>query len=375
VTIKVCYITGTRADFGLMRPVLDQIQADNRFELSVLVTGMHCHDKYGRTLSEVEATGYDVCGVVEVPDDPSGKGMAVNMGLMMQYFVPILDRLSPDVVLLLGDRGEMLAGAITAAHMNIFVCHIHGGERSGTIDEPVRHAISKLAHFHFTSTPQAAERLVRMGERKDHVYQVGAPGLDGITELATIARNDLMVEAGLEPSLPVALMLYHPVLQEEGTAYQDTKMIVSSLLECGLQVVVLEPNSDAGREDISRALSAYRDNEKVKVYRHLPRRSFLSWMAGVDLMIGNSSAGIIESGSFGTPVINIGTRQALRERNINVHDISLEDGDIKGLIGELVGERFPPNNIYGEGKAAQRIVKLMSEIELNPSVLSKSNAY
>lgn len=372
---KVCYITGTRADFGLMRPVLDRIQADSGFELSVLVTGMHCHKKYGDTLREVYAAGYDVCGVVELPDDTSGQGMAVNIGLMMQHFAPIFDRLSPDVVLLLGDRGEMLAGALVAAHMNIFVCHIHGGERSGTIDEPVRHAISKLAHFHFTSTAQAAERLVRMGEREDHVYQVGAPGLDGITELVTISRNDLMLEAGLDPNLSVALMLYHPVLQEEGTAFQDTVLIVSSLLERGLQLVILEPNSDAGRDDISRALSVYQANDRVRVYRHLPRSGFLSWMAGVDLMIGNSSAGIIEAASFGTPVINIGSRQALRERNINVHDVSLEDGDIKGLIGKLVGEKFPRHNIYGEGNASQKIVNLLSDIDLDQAVLSKSNAY
>lgn len=374
---KICYVSGTRADFGLMQSTLSAIQAHPSMELTIVVTGMHLSARYGNTVDDIVRAGLPVTYRVPVDmDPPTGATMARNVGRMLTAFVDAFEQIRPDVVLLLGDRGEMLAGALAAIHLNIPVAHIHGGERSGTVDEPVRHAISKLAHFHFTATADAAARLVRMGERDDHVQVTGAPGLDGVRELAHMDRATLCRDAGLRADAPVALMVFHPVLQEAATAGRDTDIILDALADSGVQVMALMPNADAGSNDVRAALAARADRPGMALATHLPRDAFISWMAQADVMVGNSSAGIIEAASFGTPVINIGTRQAMRERNANVMDVPAERQALLDAVRQaLAGGRLPAANLYGDGHAAQRIVELLDRLPLGGQVLMKANAY
>ena len=194
---KVCYITGTRADFGLMQSTLQRIQQSETLELSLIVTGMHLLPEYGLTVVQIEAANLPVAARVAVEDGlPTGALMARNVGRMLIGFVEALEKIDPDIVLVLGDRGEMLAGALAAIHLDIPVVHIHGGERSGTVDEPVRHAISKLAHFHFVATDESKTRLVRMGEAADRISVVGAPGLDDLKDAALTGLEKLCAGAG-----------------------------------------------------------------------------------------------------------------------------------------------------------------------------------
>ena len=374
---KICYVSGTRADFGLMQSTLSAIQAHPSMELAIVVTGMHLSARYGNTVDDIVRAGLPVTYRVPVDmDPPTGATMARNVGRMLTAFVDAFEQIRPDVVLLLGDRGEMLAGALAAIHLNVPVAHIHGGERSGTVDEPVRHAISKLAHFHFAATADAAARLVRMGEREDHVRVTGAPGLDGLRELAHIDRAALCRDAGLRADAPVALMVFHPVLQEAATAGRDTDIILDALADSGVQVMALMPNADAGSSDVRAALTARADRPGMALATHLPRDAFISWMAQADVMVGNSSAGIIEAASFGTPVINIGTRQAMRERNANVMDVPAERQALLDAVRQaLAGGRLPAANVYGDGHAAQRIVELLDQLPLDGQVLMKANAY
>jgi len=374
---KICYVTGTRADFGLMRDTLIAVRDMPELELSIVVTGMHLSEKYGNTVADIEAAGLPVSAMVEVDSgDATGATMARNLGNMLVGFVDVFEQLAPDLVLVLGDRGEMLAGALAAVHLNIPVAHIHGGERSGTVDESIRHAISKLAHVHLVATADARERLIRMGERAADVYVTGAPGLDGIAALVERSRQELMLEAGLEPDRPVALMVYHPVLQETQVAIAGAAAILDALQARGIQVIALKPNSDAGSDGIRALLEARRNEPDLRVVTHFPRTSFVSWMAAADLMIGNSSAGIIEAASFGTPVVNIGSRQNLRERNANVIDAAVETNDISAAIDQaLVHGRFEVRNVYGDGQAVERIADLLCNLSLEPSILMKSNAY
>jgi GDP/UDP-N,N'-diacetylbacillosamine 2-epimerase (hydrolysing) len=270
----------------------------------------------------------------------------------------------------------MLAGAIAAIHMNIPIVHIHGGERSGTVDEPVRHAISKLSHFHFTATMDARDRLIRMGEREEHVFVTGAPGLVELKSLATEGRAQLMQNIGFDPSKSVALMVYHPILQEAASAGVDAECILGALSRKGVQVLVLEPNADAGSQAIRQVLKARSADKNVRVVTHFPRSHFVSWMSSVDMIVGNSSAGIIEAATFGIPVINIGARQNLRERNDNVMDVFIDGEQIELAIDWAIGHgRFEPQNIYGDGQSAERIVNLLTDLPLNGTVLMKSNAY
>lgn len=377
MTRKVCYVTGTRADFGLMQATLQAIHESDGLELGVVVTGMHLDPAYGNTVAEIEASGLPVVARVPIPMEPAtGETMARNIGAMIGGFVTAFMDMRPDFVLLLGDRGEMLAGALAGIHLNIPIAHIHGGERSGTVDEPIRHAISKLSHFHFVATAEARERLSRMGERAEHIWITGAPGLDGLQAAAKESREELCADLGLNPSKPVALMVYHPVLQEATHAGTEVVEILDGLSRLGVQIVALKPNSDAGSQFIREVLESREGQDHIRIVRHFPRIRFVSWMAAADLMIGNSSAGIIEAATFGTPVINIGSRQHSRERNANVIDVPVEGQAIaQAISGALAHGRFEKNNVYGDGDATRRIVGLLQDIPLDGAVLVKTNAY
>lgn len=374
---RVCYISGTRADFGLMRSTLLAVRDHADLELSVIATGMHLSPVFGSTVDEIEATGLRIIARVAVPLEPAtGATMARNIGVMLGAFVDALEVDRPDIILLLGDRGEMLAGALAGLHLNIPVVHIHGGERSGTVDEPVRHAISKLSHLHFTATREARERLIRMGEREDTVHVTGAPGLDGLAEAALPDRATIALGHGLDPDRPFALMVYHPVLQEAVTAADDTRRILKALSDAGLQSLALMPNADAGSDGVRTALIEAGSAAGLTVLTHLARPDFIAAMARADVMIGNSSAGIIEAASFGTPVLNVGPRQNLRERNSNIVDVPSTDKALaEGLAGLLAGGRYPAQNLYGDGRAAARIAGLLATVSLDAALLMKVNGY
>jgi GDP/UDP-N,N'-diacetylbacillosamine 2-epimerase (hydrolysing) len=374
---RICYISGTRADFGLMRSTLKQIASTPGLSLGVVATGMHLDPAYGSTINEIRNAGLDVVAEIPVLTQPAtGATMARNIGTMIGAMVAALEIDRPDIVLLLGDRGEMLAGAVAAIHLNIAVAHIHGGERSGTVDEPVRHAISKLAHIHLVSTQDAANRLIQMGERPDCVHITGAPGLDGLADTPVTDKTALQKRFDLASDLPLALMVYHPVLQEAERAEADTTMIVDALRAANCATVALMPNSDAGSDGVRKALQATQQDDRFQLVTHLERTAFINLMAHADLMIGNSSAGIIEAASFGTPVINIGIRQNLRDRNANVADVPADaDAVAAAILKSLASPRFPANNIYGNGQAGERIVRHLSTIQLGQQLVMKVNSY
>lgn len=374
---RVCYISGTRADFGLMRSTLQILRDHLELDLSVIVTGMHLSPWYGNTVEEIEDAGLRIAARVPVPLEPAtGATMARNIGTMIGAFVDVLESERPEVVLLLGDRGEMLAGALAAIHLNIPVAHVHGGERSGTVDEPVRHAISKLSHLHFTATEEARERLIRMGEDPANVHVTGAPGLDGLDGVAVPDRAEVARLHGLDPARPFALMVYHPVLQEAATAADDARRILDALLGAGLQVLALMPNADAGSEGVRAALTGAKGRPDLTVRTHLARPAFVAAMAHADVMVGNSSAGIIEAASFGTPVLNVGPRQNLRERNANIVDVPAGEAPLAdGLARLLAHGRWPRQNVYGDGRAGERIARLLASAPLDAGLLMKVNGY
>lgn len=372
---RICYLTGTRADFGLMTSTLHAIAADPRLRLQLVVTGMHLSARYGGTAAEIEAAGFDIAARVPVDlDEISAAGMASNLGRMLIGFVPALQAIRPDVLLLLGDRGEMLAGALAAIHLGIPVAHLHGGERSGTVDEPVRHAISKLAHLHLVATAEARDRLVRMGERGETVHVVGAPGVDGLVETPRPDRATLCREAGFDPARPVGMLVFHPVLQEAGDAARQVRAVVDAA--AALQVLALMPNSDAGSEAVRAELSAAAQRGAVTLRTHLRRDEYIGWLAACDVLFGNSSSGIIEAASFGTPVVNIGSRQNLRERNANVADVPADGAAVRAALAAALSHgRHAPANVYGDGRAGQRIVERLATVALTADLMAKCNAY
>lgn len=376
---RICYFSGTRADFGLMRRTLLAVRDHPGLALSVIVTGMHLSRAHGHTVDEIEATGLTIAARVPIELEPAtGATMARGIGAMIPAFVSALEAERPDLVLLLGDRGEMLAGALAAIHLNIPVAHTCGGERSGTVDEPIRHAISKLSHLHFAATEGARERLVRMGEAPEHVHVVGAPGIDGLTDTPPPDRAEVMTAQGLDPARPFALMVYHPVLQEADRAAAYTACLIDQVLDAGCQILAVMPNADAGSDGVRLALRSAESHPAVQLRTHMARADFLAAMAVADLLVGNSSSGITEASSFGTPVLNVGRRQNLRERNANTTDVPIIAEAVgAGVRALLAHGRYPVANIYGipGGTAAERITAHLAEATLDEALLMKVNRY
>lgn len=373
---KLIYLSGTRADFGLMKSTLQRLA--RVLDLSVAVTGMHLDARYGHTVDEIRAAGLRVCG--EIPVDVATRtpqSMSAAVGECLKGVTDLLARERPHMLLLLGDRGEMLAGAIAALHLGIVCVHVHGGERSGTVDEPVRHAISKLSTYHLVATQESRERLIRMGEHPDRVAVTGAPGLDGLTQEAALSKAQCQQHLNLPADKDYVLALFHPVVQQARDAYAQTVAVLSALHRIGLPVVWLEPNADAGSLEILRALDALGLPPESRRLNHLsPRSLFCSVMRHAAVMVGNSSAGIIEAASFETPVVNVGDRQRLRERNSNVMDVSPEATALHaGLVAAIAHGRWPCENRYGDGLAGARIVQWLLTCPLDPSLLEKANTY
>ena len=242
---KIIYLSGTRADFGLMKSSL--VLLAKVADLSIAVTGTHLAPEFGHTIDDICSAGLRICG--EVPIDVTtrtAQSMSVGIGQCLIGMTALLQRERPDILVLLGDRGEMLAGAIAALHLGIVCVHLHGGERSGTVDEPVRHAISKLSHYHLVATTGSKDRLVRMEELPGAVYVTGAPGLDGLVANAALPFDDLNKLLQLPLNQPFVLAVFHPVVQQAEDAYAQTSNLLLALSKACLPVIWLEPNSDAG---------------------------------------------------------------------------------------------------------------------------------
>ena len=377
---KVLYVTGTRADFGLMASTLQQIAAHPELQLQVAVTGMHLSPSYGLTVRDIEALGLPIVARVPINvEDRTPSAMAAGIGEAVIGLTHALGQARPDLVMLLGDRGEMLAGAIAALHSGIPIVHLHGGERSGTVDEPVRHAITKLSHWHFVATEESRERVVRLGERPEHVWVTGAPSLDGLVEQGAMTRQQVLDELGLAAAARFLLVIFHPVVQEMDDAYEQTAKLAGALRDAlaGSQthIVWLAPNADAGSSGILRALDEIQNDHLHRV-THLQRPIFVSALRHAQALIGNSSAGIIEAASFGTPVVNIGNRQRARERNRNTIDCPGNRESIAAAVTQaLVHGRFPAENVYGDGQAGARITNLLASVPMAEDLLDKGNCY
>jgi GDP/UDP-N,N'-diacetylbacillosamine 2-epimerase (hydrolysing) len=374
---RILYLSGTRADFGLMESTLQRIHSTPGLAIQVAVTGTHLSTEHGNTLSEVRASGVPV--LAEIPIDVltrTGASMALAIADVLRGLVPLLERARPDALLLLGDRGEMLAGAIAALHVGVPSVHVHGGERSGTVDEPVRHAISKLAGYHFVATEGARERLLKMGEAADRIFVTGAPGLDGLQAHAAGTREATLEVLRLPAGSRFVLALFHPVVQQAGEAALQTRTVMQALRELGMPVLWLDPNSDAGSRAILDALADADLPPGSRRVQHLPRAVFLAAMRHCTVMAGNSSSGIIEAASFGTPVVNIGTRQFMREHGPNVIDVDVEAAALLLALRAQAGHGpWPCDNPWGDGRAGERIAQLLARLPLDRAVLEKTNSY
>lgn len=378
MTRRVLYLTGTRADFGLMLPTLRAIHAHPGLAVEVAVTGMHLSRRFGHTLDEVEASGLPIVARLPVEvDDDSGDAMAQAAAAVATGYAALLAQRRPDLCLLLGDRWEMLAAAMCATLAGRPIVHVCGGERSGSVDDAMRHAISKLAHVHCAATEGARRRLLGLGEAPERIHVVGAPGLVGLEALATRPRADWAAAQGLDPARPIAAVLFHPVVQDAALAGRQMQAVLEAVHDQGLQALCLMPNADAGhsriREAIEQACARW---PGFRAVTHLPRGDYVSLVAGADLLIGNSSSGIVEAASFGTPVVNVGDRQAGRERNANTVDCEAEPAAVAAAIRQALRHpRGDRRNDYGDGRTDRHMAELLAGLRLDDGLLKKTMSY
>jgi GDP/UDP-N,N'-diacetylbacillosamine 2-epimerase (hydrolysing) len=380
--LRVVYVTGTRADYNLFSEPLKRIQERGDLELSLVVTGMHLQPEFGLTVAEIEEDGMPIAARVRnLTGGDTGGDQARSVGNAIAGITDALEDHRPELVIVLGDRGEMLAAAIAATHLNMAVAHVHGGEVSGTVDDLVRHAITKLSHVHFAATEEAAGRIRALGERPQHIHVSGAPGLDYLSRFEPIPDDVLGAELGLDLARPFVLFTQHPVTIEMDQAASHLETSLQALEAAGVQVVATYPNSDAGGRSMIAVLERWKDRPWLHAVPSLGRRRYASMLKRTAAMVGNSSSGIIEAPFFGVPVVNIGIRQEGRQRAENVIDVPHDLVAIRaGIDCALTDEAFIARarqcrNPYGDGHAGERIVEVLTSLEVGPALLNKRLAY
>lgn len=376
MTRRVCYVTGTRADFGLMRSTLNKLNDDEGIELQIAATGMHLNPACGFTYNEILTEGFDVHKIECFEETGSRESMAFAVADQVKGFTQLFSEQRPHFILVLGDRGEMLAAAVAALYLSIPVIHIHGGEQSGTVDDAIRHSISKLSHFHFVATTDSQARLIRMGENHEKVFVTGAPGLDDILAYSPISKEALYSKLGINTEKQVAIVLFHPNVQDDTLAGEQMSTLLKAIPD-SIFPIILHPNSDAGCHLIRNAIANFvATKPECLLFSHLERAHYLGLLAHADILIGNSSSGIIESASFGIPTINIGDRQNGRVRNHNTVDVDVDSARIKDAINAaMVTKTRETQNLYGDGHAGERIVSIIKKIPTDASIIKKTNQY
>lgn len=378
---KILYISGTRADYGLMREVLRAIKKCPSLDLKIAVCGMHLMEEFGRTINEVKKDDFKIHRIEVVPERDDKESVANFIGTFILKLTMACRKIKPDIILLLGDRPEMLAGAIVGAYLNILVVHIHGGDVSSTIDEMARHAITKLSHLHFVATKKSAARLIKMGEDDWRVHLVGAPGLDIILKGDLTRPGEIARKYKLDLSKPVLLVLQHPAAIGSEEAARQMQQTMEAIKELGLETVVIYPNADPGGRAMIKVIEKYRKEPAIQIYKTLPRDDYLGLMKISAVLVGNSSSGIIEAPSFKLPVVNIGERQKGRERGNHIIDVGYNKKEIKRAVKKaLYAQKFRDKlkkckNPYGDGQAARRITDVLSKVKIDKKLLNKKITY
>ena len=377
---RVLVLTGTRAEYGLLKPVMEKIRAHESLSLSLVATGMHLLPQYGRTIEDIRDDGFTVDREVLMQvDGDTGKAMAKSVGMGTACLAEAFESLDPNIVLLLGDRDEALAGTIAAVHMNVPVAHIQGGDttQGGLIDDTIRHAITKFAHLHFPASERSADRIRKMGEEAWRITTVGAPGLDDILSQSYEDPETVLAKYGFDPDRPIILVVQHPVTTQAENAGAQMAETLDAVTTTDAQIALIYPNSDAGSERIMEEIESRSFGDEVAVFRSLPRPEYLALMDAGDAMVGNSSSGIIEAPSFDLPVVDVGPRQDGRERGANTLSVPHDTEAIRDAIGQcLTDESFraramATRNPYDYGGASEQICERLATVDINQSLLRK----
>ncbi len=378
---KIAYVSGTRADFGLMTPILAAIKKSNQLDLKLYATGTHLMPAFGNTVNEVKKQFPGVTAIRVAIENDERSATAKFTGLFINKLVDIFKKNRPDFVLTLGDRPEMLCTALACLYLGIPTGQVHGGDKTTTVDEVARHAITKLSHLHFPATKEAAERIRKMGEESWRIKVVGAPALDTILNEKLPSRAELFSYLKLNPKEKVILLTQHPVSEEMDDAAKHVKESIEAVKKIKLPTVITYPNADAGGRKIIEAIEKEKNNPLFRIYPSLEYKYFLALEREAAVWIGNSSGAMIESSSFKTPVVNVGRRQSGRQHAENVLNVGYNRNQIKSAIRKSLEDKNylkrlqRVKNPWGDGKTGPRVAKILEQIKFTPKLISKRINY
>jgi len=378
---KICVVTGTRADYGLLYWLLKEIQADDELELQIIATGMHLSPEFGLTYKTIIKDGFKINEKIEMllsSDTPVGITKSIGVGMI--GFADALERLKPDIMVVLGDRYEILAAAQAAVIARIPIAHIHGGERTeGAIDEVIRHSITKMALLHFTSNIEHRKRVIQLGEHPNRVYNVGAVGLDNISKLDLLDLDEFEQSINLKLRKISFLVTYHPVTLSNADPKKEIHALIEALDQYKeASIIFTQANSDTNGRIINELIKQYveKNTERMIMVKTLGQLRYLSAIKHTDAVIGNSSSGLIEVPALKKPTINIGNRQKGRLRGASVIDCYENSKSIKEAIDKALSKHFQEvirnaENPYEAGDVAQKIINILRNADLSAKIIMK----
>lgn len=357
---KIVFLTGTRADFGKLKSLIEIISSSSLFDVHIFATGMHMNPRYGRTVDEIVKSGYK--NIFMYYNHFNNDDMDTILAKTIDGFSHYVKDISPDLIIVHGDRVEALAGAIVGSLNNFLTAHIEGGEVSGTIDELIRHSVSKLSHIHFVSNDEAKRRLIQMGEDDKSIFVIGSPDVDimlsgKLPELATVKKHYSI------PFDNYAILLFHPVTTEFDDIRCQAKNIVDAVLESGLNYVVVNPNNDHGSDFILLEYKRLINNSKIRIFPSIRFERFLVLMENAKLILGNSSSGIREAPYYGVPAVNIGSRQQNRSLNQNIINCGYRKEEIMDAIVKAQNLKLNKEKHYGGGKSAEMCLAILQNLD------------
>lgn len=373
---KICIVVNSRANYGRIKSVMRAVQEHPDLELQLLVGASALLHRFGSVVDIIRRDGFEPTAVVHsIVEGETPTTMAKSTGLGILELASQFENIRPDIVLTVADRFETIATAIAASYMNIPVAHTQGGEVTGSIDESVRHAVTKLSHLHFPATERAYEFLLRMGEDPATVYFSGCPAMDILLENDLSLTPDLFeryagVGAQLDPTKPYLVVLQHPVTTEYGQGFHQINTTLQAIARIGMQVAWLWPNVDAGSDDVSKGLRVFRERSQpdyLHFYKNFAVEDYARLINNCACLVGNSSSGLREGAFLGVPAVNIGSRQQGRERGPNIIDVPHDVGAVESAIrAQLAHGRHQPSTIFGDGHAGRRIAEVLATAQ--PSI-------
>ena len=355
---KIVFVTGTRADFGKLKSLMKAIQDDASFELHVFVTGMHMLAKYGYTCEEVEKA--DFKNIHKFINQNVSDGMDHVLAKSILGLSDYVRAINPDLIIVHGDRVEALAGATVGALNNVLTGHIEGGEVSGTVDELIRHAVTKLSHAHFVANEEAQKRLLQLGEKLESTYVIGSPDIDVMNSdhLPSITKVKDRYEIDFEN---YGVVIFHPVTTELENLQNHLDTLIKAIVNSQKNYVVIYPNNDHGSEIIFKSYEGIEKNERFRVFPSMRFEYFLQLLKNADFMIGNSSAGVREAPHFGVPTINLGTRQNNRVSLSSITNVDFDETKILNAIKDIGNQNYEKASIFGDGNSAEKFYEILQK--------------